>query len=90
MESWQARSEDWTQKVAYFRQLLERVEAISSHLPCPPKRMALLRDKEKHMVTRSTARDSNGLARIGRVLAEASTGRYQRFSDSWYSIVRDL
>lgn len=90
VESLQARSEDWTQKVAYFRQLLERVEAISSHLPCPPKRMALLRDKEKHMVTRSSARGSNGLARIGRVLAEASTGRYQRFSDSWYSIVRDL
>jgi glycosyltransferase involved in cell wall biosynthesis len=90
MESLQARSEDWSQKVAYFRQLLERIEAISPHLPCPPERMALLRDKEKHMVTRSTARGSNGLARVGRVLAEASTGRYQRFSDSWYSIVRDL
>jgi glycosyltransferase involved in cell wall biosynthesis len=90
MESMQARTEDWTQKVANFRDLLERVEAISRRLPCPPERMTLLRDKEKHLVTRCHNRGSNGLARIGRVLAEASTGRYQRFSDSWYSIVRDL
>jgi glycosyltransferase involved in cell wall biosynthesis len=90
VESLQARSEDWAQKVANFRDLLERIEAISPLFPCSPERMALLRDKEKHMATRSNARGSNGLARIGRVLAEASTGRYQRFSDSWYSIVRDL
>jgi glycosyltransferase involved in cell wall biosynthesis len=88
MESLNARAEDWTGKVENFRKLVDRVE--SSPLECPPDRIALLREKELHLVTRSSSRGSNGFRRIARVLAEATTGRYHRFSDSWYSIVRDL
>jgi glycosyltransferase involved in cell wall biosynthesis len=88
MESLNARAEDWRGKVDNFRRLVDRVQ--SSPLECPPERMALLREKELHLLTRSSTRGSNALLRIAKVLAEATTGRYHRFSDSWYSIVRDL
>jgi glycosyltransferase involved in cell wall biosynthesis len=91
LESLQARAEDWTQKVQTYHRLLERVDSISScYRPSPPDRRKLLREKEQHLNSRSSTRGSNGLVRIARVLTEASTGRYQRFSDSWFSIVRDL
>jgi glycosyltransferase involved in cell wall biosynthesis len=90
MESLKARPEDWSSKVKAFRRLLNRVESISLPLECPPERLEILKQKELHLHTRFSTRSSNAVIRIFKVLAEASTGRYQRFSDSWCSIVRDL
>jgi glycosyltransferase involved in cell wall biosynthesis len=89
-ESLKARAEDWNEKVATFRELLSHLDSISAIVSCPPDRLRLIKEKERHLLTRSRTRSTKGLSRVARVLAEATTGRYQRFSDSWYSIVRDL
>jgi glycosyltransferase involved in cell wall biosynthesis len=89
-ESLSTQAEDWTKKVDAFRSLMERVALISTEFQCPPDRMKLLKEKELHLSKRSQTRSSSGVSRIAKVLAEAATGRYGRFSDSWYSVVRDL
>lgn len=83
-------TEDWTGKVANFRKVLEHLNSISAHAVCSPDKLRLIQEKEHHLAVRSKTRASSGLRRITQVLGEATTGRYQRFSDSWYSIVRDL
>lgn len=90
MKSLNVRAEDWTEKVANFRRLLDRLDSISPQLKSSPERLHLLKQKELHLMTRARTRSSNGLLRISRVMAEACTGRYQRFSESWFSVVRDL
>lgn len=85
-----AGTEDWTGKVANFRKVLEHLNSISGLAACAPNKLRLIREKEHHLAVRSKTRASSGFWRIAQVLAEATTGRYQRFSDSWYSIVRDL
>lgn len=84
-----ASPEDSWQKVEDFRKLQERVTSDPS-TRCPQECLRLLKQKEIHLLTRARTRSSTGISRIVRVLAEAVTGRYQRYSDSWYSIVRDL
>jgi len=84
-----AGQEDWWQKVADFRQLRERV-ASDPLARCPNECLRLLKQKEIHLLTRARTRSSSGISRIAKVLGEAVTGRYQRYSNSWYSIVRDL
>jgi hypothetical protein len=81
--------EDWWQKVEDFRKLQERVTS-DPFTHCPQECLRLLQQKEIHLLTRARTRSSTGIPRIAKVLAEAVTGRYQRYSDSWYSIVRDL
>jgi glycosyltransferase involved in cell wall biosynthesis len=84
-----AGQEDWWQKVEDFRKLQERVTS-DPFTRCPQECIRLLKQKEIHLLTRARTRASTGIPRIAKVLAEAVTGRYQRYSDSWYSIVRDL
>lgn len=76
-------------KFEQFSTCLERACSFSDP-PCPPDRLALLKEKEVHLRRRAATRSSAGLFRIAAVLGEAWTGRYQRYSDSWYSVLRDL
>jgi glycosyltransferase involved in cell wall biosynthesis len=89
-ESLNTHVNDWRERVLNFRVLLERLASLSSTYSCPPDRLQLLKEKELHLNARCETRSIHGFSRIVRVLAEASTGRYHRFSESWYSIVRDL
>jgi glycosyltransferase involved in cell wall biosynthesis len=52
--------------------------------------MALLEEKIEHCSRRAAAHSTGGTARVGKVVSEVLTGRYERFSDSWRSVVRDL
>jgi glycosyltransferase involved in cell wall biosynthesis len=89
-ESLAAGQEDWGQKVENFRRLLERVTADPRSAHSSPECLRLLKQKELHLLKRANSRSSSGIPRVAKVLAEAVTGRYQRYSNSWYSIVRDL
>jgi glycosyltransferase involved in cell wall biosynthesis len=84
-----AGREDWWQKVEDFRKLRERVASDPSSR-CPQECLRLLEEKEIHLRMRARTRSSSGIQRVFKVFAEAVTGRYQRYSNSWYSIVRDL
>lgn len=44
----------------------------------------------EHCFRRAAAHSLHGTARIGKVVSEAVTGRYGKFSNSWQSIVEDL
>lgn len=50
----------------------------------------LLDQNLKHFFRRAAAHSLHGTARIGKVVSEAVTGRYGKFSNSWQSIVEDL
>ena len=82
--------EDCWKKIEQYREVLNRLATVQSSYPCEEGRLNLLKQKETHLLRRATARSSQGISRLFGVLAEASTGRYHRFSNSWYSIVRDL
>ncbi|HKW67605.1 MAG TPA: hypothetical protein VJP04_09990, partial [Terriglobales bacterium] len=47
-------------------------------------------EKELHLSRRALIRSAHGPARLARLLNEAASGRYQRFSSSWSSVIRDL
>jgi len=81
---------EWTGKVDNFQKLFERLELVSESHPCAPDRLRRLDDKARHLSRRAAIRSSSRSARIVKVLSEALTGRYQRFSDSWQSIIRDI
>src|SRR5579863_2253610 len=50
----------------------------------------LLDQNLEHFFRRAAAHSLHGTARIGKVVSEAATGRYRKFSNSWQSIVEDL
>jgi glycosyltransferase involved in cell wall biosynthesis len=50
----------------------------------------LVEEKLEHCSRRVDAHEQRGLARLYEVVAETSTGRYLRFSNSWRSIFFDL
>jgi glycosyltransferase involved in cell wall biosynthesis len=77
-------------KVEQFREIQRRFDVVCALAQCPQDRLELLRQKETHLLKRAALRSARGATRAMGVLAEASTGRYQRFSNSWFSIVRDL
>jgi glycosyltransferase involved in cell wall biosynthesis len=77
-------------KVEQFREIERRLDVVRARMRCPGDRLELLRQKETHLLKRAAVRSARGASRAIGVLAEASTGRYQRFSNSWLSIVRDL
>jgi glycosyltransferase involved in cell wall biosynthesis len=56
----------------------------------PTNHLALVEEKLEHCSRRLSARSERGVARAGKVFAEALTGRYGRFSDSWRSMVVDI
>jgi hypothetical protein len=77
-------------KVEVLQELLDRLDALK---PCGVQvheRTALVEEKKAHLLKRARARSTSGLSRIAQVVAEAATGRYHRFSRSWYSVIRDL
>lgn len=82
--------EQWSEKVRCFRLLQERILSLPASVHASAECVQLLKEKEIHLLARANTRSSKGLSRVMRVLAEVSTRRYERFSDSWRSIVRDL
>jgi glycosyltransferase involved in cell wall biosynthesis len=50
----------------------------------------LLDQNLEHFFRRAAVHSLHGTARIGKVVSEAATGRYGKFSNSWQSIVEDL
>jgi glycosyltransferase involved in cell wall biosynthesis len=78
------------EKAEQFREVRRRFSLGHLHLQCSADRLELLMQKETHLLKRATLRTTGGLPRVAGVLVEAFTGRYQRFSNSWYSIARDL
>jgi glycosyltransferase involved in cell wall biosynthesis len=82
-------AEVW-QKLATFRELERRVLAFPATKQAVKERLELLKEKEAHLLKRAEARSATGATRAAQVLIEACTGRYQRFSNSWYSVFRDL
>lgn len=68
------------------RLLLARERGIT----CPAPHMKLVEEKLEHCCLRATAHSVRGAARLKMVLAEALSGRYGRFSNSWQSILEDI
>lgn len=77
-------------KAARIAELRERAVTYSQASSFPAGQLQLLREKELHLSQRARIRSAHGGARITRLLSEAFSGRYQRFSFSWSSMVRDL
>jgi glycosyltransferase involved in cell wall biosynthesis len=77
-------------KVEQFREVQRRIELVYPMAECGKDRFELIRQKEAHLVNRADLRSLEGFSRAAAVLAEALTGRYQRYSNSWFSIARDL
>ncbi|MGA7410085.1 MAG: glycosyltransferase family 2 protein [Bryobacteraceae bacterium] len=88
MDSLRTRHDESWKKIETFRHILSRVHSTS--LDWPADRIKLLEDKEIHLARRAKVRSASGIKRVTGVLAEACTGRYHRFSNSWYSVIRDL
>jgi len=89
--SFARRIEPWPEHIAAFQGLRERLLGdvfLSSR--CKSHELELLEQKLAHLSERARARSSKPLEKYKIILAEALTGRYQRFSLSWWSIVRDL
>lgn len=84
------RRQDSWKKLQQFRELQERLLSVPGFLERRPEYACLIEEKEAHLLKRATIRSTKGLSRILKVVLEASTGRYRRFSNSWHSIVRDL
>ena len=89
-DSLETNQEDWQRKVEHFHRFSERIHKVSESIPCPPECLELIQEKEKHLLKRARIRSSSGISRITKVVGEAFSGRYQRYSNSWQSIVRDL
>lgn len=87
--SLQTGEEQCRDKVETFRFLGERIAFHLDSFQCPEQALQLLKDKELHLSARALIRGSFGFARIRKLLTEAASGRYHRFSESWQSIARD-
>ncbi len=74
---------------AEFETLTGRLKDTVGFSP-DPLRVRLLEEKENHLEVRASLRSLKGAARALKVFREAATGRYHRFSNSYYSIIRDL
>lgn len=89
-DSLESGREDSLAKFERLRKLSDRIRLLSQAIRCPPERLRLIQDKELHLSERAAIRGGAGRARIARVIAEMFTGRYQLYSNSWTSVVRDL
>jgi glycosyltransferase involved in cell wall biosynthesis len=85
-----AAEPDYYTKAARIAELRQRAEACAWRVNCPPEHLRLLQEKQLHLSRRALIRSARGGDRIARLVSEASTGRYQRFSFSWGSMIRDL
>jgi glycosyltransferase involved in cell wall biosynthesis len=77
-------------QAARLAELRERAVSYSQASKFPAAHLQLVREKEVHLSHRALIRSAHGGTRITRLLSEAASGRYQRFSFSWSSMVRDL
>jgi glycosyltransferase involved in cell wall biosynthesis len=84
-----AGDREWSARLQSFKELEDRVASASVIADCPTDRIDLIRQKGLHLSRRARIRSSTGVTRLARLLAEARTGRYQRFS-GWDSMLRDL
>jgi glycosyltransferase involved in cell wall biosynthesis len=85
-----AAEPDYYAKAARMAELRKQAEACARTANCPSQYLRLLREKQLHLSRRALIRSARGGARITQLVSEASSGRYQRFSYSWGSIIRDL
>lgn len=85
-----ASTPDYHAKAARIAELQERVAACARAVSCPFSHLRLVAEKELHLSRRALIRSARGSARIAPLLREAASGRYQRFSFSWGSMIRDL
>ncbi len=85
-----AAEPDYYAKAARMAELRERAEAYSRAANCAFPSLGLVKEKELHLAQRALIRSAHGGARLARLLSEAASGRYQRFSFSWSSMIRDL
>jgi len=74
-----------------FQDVRERLLlAASKGLSYPPNHLCLIEEKIAHCGQRAAAHSTRGTAKLSKVISEVLTGRYERYSDSWRSVVRDL
>ena len=85
-----AAEPDYYAKTAAMAELQQRVVACARTANCPLAHLQLVAEKELHLSRRALIRSAHGPARLARLLNEAASGRYQRFSSSWSSVIRDL
>ncbi|HEV2116436.1 MAG TPA: glycosyltransferase family 2 protein [Terriglobales bacterium] len=85
-----AAEADYRAKAARITKLRQRVAACARTAACPSAYLQLVAEKELHFSRRALIRSAHGGTRIARLLNEAVSGRYQRFSSSWSSVIRDL
>ncbi|HTM41158.1 MAG TPA: glycosyltransferase family 2 protein [Terriglobales bacterium] len=85
-----AAEADYYAKTAAMAELHQRAVACARSAHCPLAHLQLVAEKELHLSRRALIRSAHGTARLARLLPEAASGRYQRFSSSWGSMIRDL
>lgn len=85
-----AAEPDYYAKAARVAEVRQRAEACARRVNCPPEHLRLLKEKQLHLSRRALIRSAPGGDRIARLVSEATSGRYQRFSFSWGSMIRDL
>ena len=85
-----ATEPDYYAKTAAMAELHQRAASCARSAHCPLANLQLVAEKELHLSRRALIRSARGLARLARLLNEAASGRYQRFSFSWGSVMRDL
>jgi hypothetical protein len=85
------KKEDAWNKLRTFESLIRRLDQCENRgIALCKGRIEMLTQKQIHLSRRATAISSGIVKRIPIVLSEALSGRYHRFSDSFYSIGRDL
>ncbi|HJT00644.1 MAG TPA: glycosyltransferase family 2 protein [Terriglobales bacterium] len=85
-----AAEPDYYAKTAAMAELHQRVVACARTASCPLAHLRLVAEKELHLSRRALIRSAHGPVRLARLLSEVASGRYQRFSFSWGSVMRDL
>jgi glycosyltransferase involved in cell wall biosynthesis len=77
-------------KIERLKELVERISRVELSVHSRGQNIELIGDKISHLAARSVARSTAGFPKVGVVMSEAFAGRYNRFSESWVSIARDL
>jgi glycosyltransferase involved in cell wall biosynthesis len=86
-----ASGEESWKKVEQFRELHRRVLSAPAPARAKAEHLQLLKEKEVHLMQGAKTRSATGISRVAKVLTELCTGRYKRFSESfWYSVIRDI
>jgi glycosyltransferase involved in cell wall biosynthesis len=82
---------EYSNRTQGYLDMKERLLALAAEgWPFPAEHMVLLQEKISHFSQRAEAHSKRGTSKLSGVFSEALTGRYQRFSNSWQSIVEDL